>query len=358
MAASLTSHLSKSGAVLTPLPKWERLSPLVVRVLGLNPGPFTLTGTNTYLVGRGKQRILVDAAEGGEAYMRNLAEAMQSTGCESLSEIVITHWHSDHVGGVADVQRMLGSSFGVAADAPVRKLMPEADEPLYGGEGALGPYASWPRERFEPIVDGETIACEGATLTALHTPGHANDHVCLWLEEEAAMFSADNVLGTGTAVFRDLNAYLSSLRRMLDTVQTLGSREQSSRLYPGHGPVVPDGAARIDEYLTHREARVRAVGAAVEAGGGAPMSLVEVARRVYPDLPESHLPAAASNAFHALRHLAAIGAVGCVGPNGASLGRPPSGEDLAEAMGGRVRFAAVQGRGSGPREEKKGRSGL
>ena len=83
---------------------------------------------------------------------------------------------------------------------------------------------------MKPLLDGEVVGTEGATLRILHTPGHANDHVALILEEERAMFTADNVLGTGTPVFRDLPLYLDSLHRM--------QAEHPTRLYTSHGPVV------------------------------------------------------------------------------------------------------------------------
>jgi len=95
MSASLTKHFKNGKRVLKDLPAVTQLSPLVWRFLGCNPGSYTLTGTNTYLVGNGPDRILIDAGEGHADYLINLREGMGQAGCSRISEIVITHWHHD-----------------------------------------------------------------------------------------------------------------------------------------------------------------------------------------------------------------------------------------------------------------------
>ncbi len=103
---------------LTPLPPVESLSPRVVRVLGQNPGKMTLQGTNTYLIGTGARRMLLDAGEGGiPEYVAHLRAAMTAQGVRSLAAIVLTHHHHDHVGGVPEVLAMLRELAG-AAEAP------------------------------------------------------------------------------------------------------------------------------------------------------------------------------------------------------------------------------------------------
>ena len=107
--------------------------------------------------------------------------------------------------------------------------MPPEQEALTRGEGGIDPYKIWPAENFVPISDGEVFTTDGCTLKAIFTPGHANDHMAFTLEEENAMFTGDNVLGIGTAVFKDLHIYLQSLERMKTTTP--------NRLYPAHGYV-------------------------------------------------------------------------------------------------------------------------
>lgn len=107
------------------------------------------------------------------------------------------------------------------------------------------------------------MVTQGASLRAMHTPGHATDHCCFLLEEEAALFTGDNVLGVGSAVITELDSYMASLQRMADC--------QPRRLYPGHGPAVEDGPAKLREYQAHRLARIQQVRVSVR-GRAAPDS--------------------------------------------------------------------------------------
>jgi ribonuclease/clavin/mitogillin len=253
------------------LPDVDVWSERVVVALGQNPGLFTGPGTNTYLVGTGRRRILVDTGSGVPAYPDVLARALDRAGCDGLQEIVLTHAHPDHGGGVADVQERWG---------PLRvSKLPGPDD------AALG-------FTLHPLADGQRIATEGATLCAVHTPGHAPDHACLVLEEEGSLFSGDNVLGVGTTVIPrhggDLGDYLRSLERML----ALAPR----RIFPAHGPLVPDGAAKLRAYIAHRHEREAQILAAL-AQGDAPIATVVA--RVYTDVPEAlHAAAAHSVAAH------------------------------------------------------------
>lgn len=104
-----------------------------------------------------------------------------------------------------------------------------------------------PDEGQLPIEDGEEFSVEGATLTAVYTPGHAIDHMCFVLREENALFTGDNVLGHGTTVFEDLGTYMNSLQIM----KSLGT----GRLYPAHGAIVEKGQMKLNEYIRHRARR-------------------------------------------------------------------------------------------------------
>lgn len=261
---------------LVSLPEVERLSPAVIRILGGNPSKFTLQGTNTYLVGRGSRRLLVDTGEGRPSWAAALRRTLADEGA-TVSAALLTHWHPDHVGGVRDLKQVvaeLAAAGGEAHEVEVYKHQRKVDA---GAD-----------DQQLDIRSGQQFAVEGATLTAHHTPGHATDHMVFSLAEEDALFTGDNVLGQGTAVFEDLGEYLRSLEKM----ETLFG----GRGYPGHGPVITDGPARIREYVAHRKAREEQVtstlAATNETTGTADWEPLELVRVIYRDVPENlHLPA-------------------------------------------------------------------
>ena len=257
------------------LPDVDIWSERVAVALGQNPGAFTGPGTNTYLIGTGESRILLDPGQGLDAYLPKLEEAIERTGCERIQEIVLTHGHPDHIGGVQQVIERFGTL------SVKKRPWPEVDE----------------RYPFEitPIDDGAVIETEGATLRALHTPGHAPDHLCFILEEERSLISGDNVLGVGTTVIPvqsgDLGQYLSSLERML--------AEKPTRIYPAHGPCIEDGCTKIQEYLDHRRQRDVQILRAMADGAREIPAIVAIVYAAYP--VQLHAAAGQSVASHLLK---------------------------------------------------------
>jgi ribonuclease/clavin/mitogillin len=247
------------------LPDVAVWSDRVAVALGQNPSPFTGPGTNSYLIGSGSHRILLDPGEGTEKYLPVLEKALDRAGCEGIQEIVVTHAHPDHIGGVASVLRRFGPL------KVSKRPWPGADE-KFGVE-------------IDPIDDGAVIRTENATLRAIHTPGHSPDHLSFMIDEECALISGDNILGVGTAVIPldtgNLHDYMRSLERVL--------AEAPKRIYPAHGPLIEDGPAKIREYIEHRRQREREILAALERE---PMAVMEIVRIVYAAYPEVLHPAA------------------------------------------------------------------
>lgn len=183
-----------------------------------------------------------------------------------IKRALITHHHHDHVGGIPDLKK-------ISAGTKVYKYQPEDDQ--------------------EAINDGDVFTVEGATLKALYTPGHTNDHVSFMLEEENAIFTGDNVLGHGTTVFSDLADYMNSLNKMLE--------QKPGRAYPAHGQLIEDGIAKLKEYIKHRERREQQVVFFLqkfreeEEGPEGAVTSMQLVKRIYTDVdPALHLAAEGS----------------------------------------------------------------
>lgn len=262
------------------IPTVTRLSPRVIRVLGCNPSPMTLQGTNTYLVGTGPKRLLVDSGEGGIPEWRDaLSGVLREEKCR-VSHLLLTHWHPDHVGGVGEV-------LGLCQDVTVYK---------------------WPRQELaEPrclegvpvtqLQEGLQLEVEGAGVTVHHTPGHSTDHVVLHLREENAVLSGDCILGEGTAVFESLHHYMASLDRILSLSPSL--------IYPAHGNVVEDPIPKIQYYIKHRQEREAQVLACLASS----LTSMQIVKTIYTDTPEHLHRAAENNVVHHLKKLQVEGKV-------------------------------------------------
>lgn len=230
-----------SGKLL-PVPDVLKVSPRVICVSGLNPGRFTLQGTNTYVVGTGAIRALVDTSDGNASYMSSLRGVLASEKA-SLSDVILTHEHFDHVGGLKEIRNLFP---GIRV---WKHLKSDLEVDLWGNS-----YSG-------DLTDGSVVAVEGATLRTILTPGHTSDHLCLALEEEGSIFSGDCVLGSGTAVFENLHDHMGSLRVLLRELETFRRRAAEDshthlgKLYPGHGHTEDFGIKRVEATIHHRVLR-------------------------------------------------------------------------------------------------------
>ncbi len=208
----------------------------ILRILAPNPGPFTLEGTNTWVVGENPS-VVIDPGPNDASHILSVLDA-----AEPISAILLTHKHPDHAPGAGRLS--------AASRAPVHAFRPEDVE--------------------RPLRNGEVIAAGRASLRVIHTPGHTRDHVCFLLEPERLLFTGDAVLGRGTSVVDppdgDMALYVRSLHAMLD----LNARS----LHPGHGPVIWGARTKLEEYVVHREQRERQVLEALEGGLSTPGEIV------------------------------------------------------------------------------------
>jgi glyoxylase-like metal-dependent hydrolase (beta-lactamase superfamily II) len=238
----------------------------VIRVLAPNPGPFTLEGTNTWILGSGPT-VVIDPGPDEPSHVAAVAAE-----AAPVIAILVTHAHPDHLPAAA--------ALAARVNAPVRAFQP--------GEGR------------QAIRDKDVVEVDGSKVTAIHAPGHTPDHLVFW--SDGALFTGDAVLGRGTSIIDppegDLAAYLRSLSRMLE----LGPRV----IYPGHGPVVFDAEAKLQEYLSHRAMREEQVLAALGRGPAGPADLVPA---IYADTPSELHPIAERQVLAHLLKLEKEGAV-------------------------------------------------
>ncbi len=252
------------------------LSPRARCVLAPNPGPMTLEGTNTWVLAEpGSSRsVVVDPGPADEAHLAAVLAAATAGG-RSVAVVLATHRHHDHVEGAARFARM--------AEAPVRA----ADPDVRLGDGVTS------------LAEGDEIAVDGLEIRVLHTPGHTSDCMTFLLPAERALLTGDMVLGRGPTVVIPPDGVLRDYFASLERFAALAG-EAVDTVYPGHGPVLPDAAAAIDYYLTHRRQRLEQVRAAVDAGDVTPRQVVE---RVYADVDRSLWPAAEWSVKAQLIHL-------------------------------------------------------
>jgi glyoxylase-like metal-dependent hydrolase (beta-lactamase superfamily II) len=269
----------------------DEVAPGVLRLTAPNPGLMTGPGTNTYLVGW-TDPVVVDPGPTDETHTAAIVAAAAPRGV--VRTILVTHTHVDHAPGAA----------ALAAATGARTV----------GYGPAEGFA--PDER---VGEGWTLACPGTraaehlTLRALHTPGHASDHLCWLVEEHALLLTGDHVMHGSTVVIRppdgDLHQYLASLTRLRDATPPIRT------LAPGHGRLMDHVPDVVDALVAHRLGRHETIAAALSREGQATVD--GLLPEVYGDVTERQLPVAR---FSLWAHLRALGQESRAAPVDSVLG--------------------------------------
>lgn len=203
-----------------------------------NPGPFTLDGTRTYLIG---EHIVLDPGPAIDAHIAKLADAMPK-----LRTILITHRHGDHAPAAIPLKQLTGARIAAPHD-----VLETVDQRVEDGD----------------VVEG---------LEVIATPGHTREHVC-YLSADGDLFTGDTILGAGTTTIFPPDGNMGDYLRSLQKLRARNPR----RIFPAHGPTRDDAVALIDEYIAHRLQREQQVVDALASGAA---TLVQLRERIYPEL--------------------------------------------------------------------------
>lgn len=261
----------------------EEIAPGVRRVLAPNPGPMTYWGTNSFILGEGEIAI-VDPGPDSDAHLNALLKATKG---EKITQILVTHSHSDHSPLSRNLSKISGApilGFGPpeAGRSPTMQRL-AASGSIGGGEGV--------DEQFRPdkrVTEGDVIEGAGWRADVLHTPGHFAGHISFAIGE--FIVSGDHVMDWSSSLVSppdgDLSAFMTTSTRLRDA--------GAAYLLPAHGNRIDTPEERLNWLIDHRKSRETAI---LNALSGKPQTLSQITARVYTDIDPKLLLAAERNVF-------------------------------------------------------------
>lgn len=268
----------------------ERISSGVRRIVCQNPGPLTFKGTNLYVIGEDAVAVVDPGPASGEQ-IGLLLDALKG---ETISHIFITHGHADHIGAAAALKERTGAAL---CGMPRR-----ADDPALGAKGPSGASFVAPVAFDIALRHGDRLESGGFEVQALHTPGHAPDHLCYYLPGPDILFSGDHVMGWNTSVVAPPEGHMGSYLRSLEFLL----ERKEAAYYPAHGAPVQEPQRYVKALIFHRRWREMEIVEAMRAGVA---SIPEMVARIYEGLHPSLTRAASLSVFAHLEYMIEKGTV-------------------------------------------------
>ena len=258
----------------------DKISPLIRRIIANNPGPFTFTGTGTYIIGKENLAII----DPGPIDQNHFDAIIKSTKGQTITHILLTHNHNDHSPLAKKIKEETGAKIyfkNLSNDIQTEDQFEEGYDKDIEGDIELS--------------DGDIIETNEWTVEAIHTPGHTSNHICYSLTEEDVLFSGDHVMGWSTTVIvppdGDMNDYINSLKKLL--------KRSENNFYPTHGPIIERPKELVAKYIEHRAEREKQITEAIKLGNKKIPDMVKI---IYKDVDISLHPAAAmSTLAHLIR---------------------------------------------------------
>ncbi len=268
----------------------EQVAPGLRRLVCDNPGPFTFKGTNLYVIGEGEVAV-ADPGPDTRAQLKVLLEAL---GRERITHILVTHCHADHSGAVAALKERTGATACGMPRAP--------SDPGPDAKGPSGRRFVVPVHFDIPLEHGSKLAGPSFEIEAIHTPGHAPDHLCFYIPAGNILLSGDHAMGWNTSVIAPPEGHMGSYMRSLELLMNRGE----AIYFPGHGGPIRDPQRYVNALIFHRRWRESEImdclrGGAVTVSGMVP--------RIYRGLDPSLLGAAALAVLAQLEFMAEKGTV-------------------------------------------------
>ncbi|WP_424958596.1 MBL fold metallo-hydrolase [Hyphomicrobium sp. 1Nfss2.1] len=299
MSDSLKFNTDMQFAYGTP----DRMADGVLRLVAPNAGPLTFKGTNTYLVGN-RSVAVIDPGPDNAAHRGAILAAAAG---RPITHIISTHAHRDHTDGIAALKAAAGAS----------TYAYRRSEVTHGGGG--DPEAEFVGHEFIAdvhVAHGDLIVGEDWKLEALHTPGHAPDHLCLVLDSDGIVFSGDHVMAWNTSVVAPPEGRMSDYMRSLELLL----KQDAAQFLPGHGGAVIEPRRIVKAYLLHRKWREQAILDAVRSGTNTVRTLLPV---IYRDLDKAVAGAAMMSLRAHIDHLAERGLISCADSSNADCEAVP-----------------------------------